>query len=55
MIIVIVRFKRMKRIREESDLFADRHETLRLDYAFTEGFSSFLLSTTIIFSTAGSD
>ena len=28
--------KRMKRIREESDLFADRHEKLRLDYAFTE-------------------
>ena len=28
----------MKRIREESDLFADRHETLRLDYAFTEFF-----------------
>lgn len=28
--------KRMKRIREESDLFADRHEALRLDYAFTE-------------------
>ena len=31
-------FKRMKRIREESDLFADRHEALRLDYAFTEFF-----------------
>ena len=31
--------RRMKRIREESDLFADRHETLRLDYAFTEFFS----------------
>ena len=30
--------RRMKRIREESDLFADRHETLRLDYAFTESF-----------------
>ena len=30
--------KRMKRIREESDLFADRHEVLRLDYAFTEFF-----------------
>ncbi len=30
--------KRMKRIREESDLFADRHEALRLDYAFTEFF-----------------
>lgn len=30
--------KRMKRIREESDLFADRHEKLRLDYAFTEFF-----------------
>ena len=30
--------RRMKRIREESDLFADRHETLRLDYAFTEFF-----------------
>ena len=30
--------RRMKRIREESDLFADRHETLRLDYAFTELF-----------------
>lgn len=41
--------RRMKRIREESDLFADRHETLRLDYAFTE-FLSFRLSTTIIFS-----
>lgn len=39
--------KRMKRIREESDLFADRHEALRLDYAFTE-FSSFLLFITII-------
>ena len=30
--------KRMKRIREESDLFADRHEALWLDYAFTEFF-----------------
>ena len=30
--------KRTKRIREESDLFADRHEALRLDYAFTEFF-----------------
>ena len=30
--------RRMKRICEESDLFADRHETLRLDYAFTEFF-----------------
>lgn len=30
--------RRMKRIREESDLFADRHETLRLNYAFTEFF-----------------
>ena len=30
--------KRMKLIREESDLFADRHEALRLDYAFTEFF-----------------
>lgn len=30
--------RRMKRIREESDLFADRHETVRLDYAFTEFF-----------------
>ena len=30
--------KRMKRIREESDLFADRYEALRLDYAFTEFF-----------------
>ena len=30
--------RRMKRIREESDLFADRHEALRLDYAFTEFF-----------------
>jgi signal transduction histidine kinase len=30
--------RRMKRIREESDLFADQHETLRLDYAFTEFF-----------------
>ena len=30
--------RHMKRIREESDLFADRHETLRLDYAFTEFF-----------------
>ena len=30
--------RRMKRIREESNLFADRHETLRLDYAFTEFF-----------------
>ena len=30
--------RRMKRIREESDLFAARHETLRLDYAFTEFF-----------------
>lgn len=30
--------RRMKRIREESDLFADRHETQRLDYAFTEFF-----------------
>ena len=30
--------KRMKCIREESDLFADRHEALRLDYAFTEFF-----------------
>ena len=30
--------KRMTRIREESDLFADRHEALRLDYAFTEFF-----------------
>ncbi|WP_294630516.1 DUF5113 domain-containing protein [uncultured Bacteroides sp.] len=30
--------KRMKRIREESDLFADRHEKLRLDYAFTDFF-----------------
>lgn len=28
--------RRMKRIREESDLFADRHEVLRLNYAFTE-------------------
>ena len=34
--------KRMKRIREESDLFADRHEALRLDYALPN-FSSFLL------------
>ena len=33
--------KRMKRIREESDLFADRHEALRLDYAFTEFFIVF--------------
>ena len=38
MITGTVRFSRMKRIREESDLFADRHETLRLDYAFTEFF-----------------
>ena len=30
--------KRMKRIREESDLFADRPEALRLDDAFTEFF-----------------
>lgn len=30
--------RRMKRIREESELFADRHETQRLDYAFTEFF-----------------
>ena len=30
--------RRMKRIRDESDLFADRHEALRLDYAFTEFF-----------------
>ena len=30
--------RRMKRIREESDLFVDRHEKLRLDYAFTEFF-----------------
>lgn len=30
--------RRMKRIREESDLFADRHEKQRLDYAFTEFF-----------------
>ena len=30
--------RRMKRIREESDLFVDRHEALRLDYAFTEFF-----------------
>lgn len=30
--------RRMKRIREESDLFADRHEALRLDYAFSEFF-----------------
>ena len=28
--------KRMKRIREESDLFVDKHQTLRLNYAFTE-------------------
>ena len=34
--------RRMKRIREESDLFADRHETLRLDYAFTEFFYRFV-------------
>lgn len=30
--------RRMKRIREESDLFADRHDRLRLNYAFTEFF-----------------
>ena len=30
--------RRMKRIREESDLFADRHEVLRLNYAFSEFF-----------------
>lgn len=30
--------RRMKRIREESDLFANRHEKLRLNYAFTEFF-----------------
>ena len=30
--------RRMKRIREESDLFADRHEAQRLDYAFSEFF-----------------
>lgn len=28
--------RRMKRIREESDLFADRHEAMRLNFAFTE-------------------
>jgi K+-sensing histidine kinase KdpD len=28
--------RRMKRIREDSDLFADRHEALRLEYAFSE-------------------
>ena len=37
--------KRMKRIREESDLFADRHEALRLDYAFTE----FLIDSSIYY------
>lgn len=30
--------RRTKRIREESDLFANRHEKLRLNYAFTEFF-----------------
>ncbi len=30
--------RRMKRIREESDLFADKHELLRLNYAYTEFF-----------------
>lgn len=30
--------RRMKRIREESDLFADRHEAERLNYAFSEFF-----------------
>lgn len=30
--------RRMKRIREESDLFVDRHETIRLHYAFSEFF-----------------
>ncbi|MDR0891496.1 MAG: DUF5113 domain-containing protein [Mediterranea sp.] len=28
--------RRMKRIREDSDLFADRHEALRMNYAFSE-------------------
>ena len=42
--------RRMKRIREESDLFADRHEALRLDYAFHRIFSSFLLFIITIFS-----
>lgn len=28
--------RRMKRIKEDSDLFVDRHERLRLNYAFTE-------------------
>ena len=42
--------RRMKRIREESDLFADRHET---HFGWTmrlPSFLSFRLSTTIIFS-----
>ena len=30
--------RRMKRIREDSNVFADKHETLRLNYAFTEFF-----------------
>lgn len=30
--------RRMKRIREERNLFADRHETLRMNFAFTEFF-----------------
>ena len=30
--------RRMKRIREERNLFADKHETLRFNYAFTEFF-----------------
>ena len=40
--------KRMKRIREESDLFADRHEALRLDYAFTNTFHALERTITII-------
>ena len=30
--------RRMKRIDEENNLFVDRHESARLDYAFTEFF-----------------
>lgn len=30
--------RRMKRIREEGDMFADRHETRRLNYAYSEFF-----------------
>lgn len=33
--------RRMKRIDEENNLFVDRHESARLDYAFTEFFYRF--------------